>query len=976
MLSAGRLSNLLKAGHNCVSHLRLIVKGIGIMKPRQFFPLLRVLTLALLSLHAGLALALGLGELRLHSALNEQLEAEIELVSVGDAEQHHILVSLASKEEFAIAGVPWEYYLTRLKFKTDLSNPARPVIRVSTDEVVKEPYLDFVVQLHWPSGKLLREYTVFLDLPVFDPDAQPRQVAAPAVSPADKTPARRQPMVDEAVPSELAVQTPASGPVAPPTRSSVAASGSEYRVRGGDTLWHIASRLPMPETTVYQRMSAIHRNNSSAFAGGDMNRLLKGAVLRIPSAATVMAQDANQAFSQVKGHTLPSVPEATTSPSTMTDAGGNAEPVYPPPLPEGVDQQGVLKLSVGGDDVVEEGSEYGGAAGASGNTAQSAADLLSTQEELDKTQRENIELKSKLANLEQQLETMSRMLELESDELRAAQLATQDAIDQPLGELGDLTQQQTMPAEPLEPGQETELFAEQADEVEDPAPEVEEVAPGSSGEGEIDEVLSGEGPGTMVAFLRANALPIGGFALVVLIIAFLFSRSRDNKDPAESGEHSTRDRDPHFSESAAVAAEEVARPDADAEPEAELPEEIPGEAIAVAVEADVEGEQVDPLSEADIYLSMDDFGKAEQVVEQALGSAPEDVDLHLKRLEIIAAQEDLERFDVHYAALAALGDSEATARADRMRSYLLKADTAVTEPAEQVDNSLEAQVAKELGVDSIDFRTAELAPEAEPDSAADPEFAELELDAEGGELELDLSDADLDMLTESGSLGEPAEIDSNVIEHFDREEYRVAEDADGVVAHSPEASVDEDDIIDALSLDEAELDLSDIELDLPSSDISGIAGDAPRDGAALLDSEDVLFDGIDLPDELAERESGTATSDEVSSSAGDQVVHGGQPVFEAGDIANIELDASIDIDADTDADDDISFDLGGLEFETESELDSDELLDSSDTQLELARAYIEMGDEAGARDLLTEVIAEGSEAHKSQANELLAKLSG
>src|SRR5690554_201729 len=113
------------------------------------------------------AVAVGLGEIQLHSALNEPLDAEIRLHNLGDLTESEILAGLASASEFTRAGLDREAILSELSFSLDLSNPAAPLLRVNSKRAIREPYLDFLVDVRWPSGRLLREYTLLLDLPVY-----------------------------------------------------------------------------------------------------------------------------------------------------------------------------------------------------------------------------------------------------------------------------------------------------------------------------------------------------------------------------------------------------------------------------------------------------------------------------------------------------------------------------------------------------------------------------------------------------------------------------------------------------------------------------------------------------------------------------------------------------------------------------------------------------------------------------------------
>jgi pilus assembly protein FimV len=108
--------------------------------------------------------ALGLGEITLHSALNQPLRADIALVDAAGLAEGELAVSLATADEFSRAGVERVLFLNDLTF-TPILRGNRSLIRVSSSKPVKEPYLDFLVQLDQPNGRLLREYTVLIDPP-------------------------------------------------------------------------------------------------------------------------------------------------------------------------------------------------------------------------------------------------------------------------------------------------------------------------------------------------------------------------------------------------------------------------------------------------------------------------------------------------------------------------------------------------------------------------------------------------------------------------------------------------------------------------------------------------------------------------------------------------------------------------------------------------------------------------------------------
>jgi pilus assembly protein FimV len=219
------------------------------------------------ALYSGMAPALGLGEITLHSALNQPLEAEIELLAVGDLGAEDLRVALAPAEVFSRSGVERFYFLNDLRF-TPLLRGSRSVIRVVSSRPVREPYLNFIVEVARPGGQLLREYTVLLD-----PPGSAAYTAQAAPSPA------------AAAPAPSAAQ-PAAAPV---RRSEPPSAAQDHRqaVVRGDSLWSIAARLREQGSPLSQQalMDGIHALNPSAFAGGDANLLLAGVELLLPDAA-------------------------------------------------------------------------------------------------------------------------------------------------------------------------------------------------------------------------------------------------------------------------------------------------------------------------------------------------------------------------------------------------------------------------------------------------------------------------------------------------------------------------------------------------------------------------------------------------------------------------------------------------------------------------------------------------------------------
>lgn len=252
------------------------------------------------ALYSGMAPALGLGEISLHSALNQPLEAEIELLQIGDLNADEVKVRLASAEDFNRSGVDRFMFLNDLRF-TPVLRGGRSTIRVVSSKPVREPYLNFIVEVQRPGGSLLREYTLLIDPPgssAYNPVASTPQPARYAESPA---PAR--------------VEAPR--PAAPARPLPVATQGQQYRVQRGDSLWSIAGRLRAAGSQASQQvlMADIQALNPAAFIAGDPSRLRLAAELRLPDSAVPnwIAPDAPQPAAAV-------APAAQPAPAAQADS--------------------------------------------------------------------------------------------------------------------------------------------------------------------------------------------------------------------------------------------------------------------------------------------------------------------------------------------------------------------------------------------------------------------------------------------------------------------------------------------------------------------------------------------------------------------------------------------------------------------------------------------------------------------------------
>ncbi|MEW4391956.1 FimV/HubP family polar landmark protein [Pseudomonas paraeruginosa] len=224
---------------------------------------LRVLLCACACLMAARASALGVGDITLHSALNQPLDADIELLDVGDLDAEEIKVGLAGADAFAAAGVERLQFLQELRFRPVLQGRAGNRIQVSSSRPVQEPYLNFLVEVARPNGRIVREFTVLLDPLGYAPRPAPARAASTTQwAPSAAQPRRRAPVA---------------------LSPALLRPGEEYLIRPSDSLWAISGRLRGGNADRAQLMEALYQLNPQAFVGADRHRLKAGQRLRLPA---------------------------------------------------------------------------------------------------------------------------------------------------------------------------------------------------------------------------------------------------------------------------------------------------------------------------------------------------------------------------------------------------------------------------------------------------------------------------------------------------------------------------------------------------------------------------------------------------------------------------------------------------------------------------------------------------------------------
>jgi len=394
--------------------------------------------------------ALGLGELNSKSTLNQNFQGDIALLSVGPDEIGSVRVKLADAAAFERAGVERPFYLSLLKFEPIIAKRGKPVVRVTSEFPIREPFLNFLIEVNWPKGRLLREYTVLLD----PPTTTTRK--PPVVTPAART-ARPAAEPVKAKPTASAPARTQPTPVSKPAVSSRASLGSEYGpVKANDTAWRIAKKVRPSGVSMEQMMMALLEANPQAFIRNDINLLKRGRILRVPSLAEIQQlsraqaraayrqqQDAWLARRDAKLQQAAQAPQTTTEKKpadTTAEAAAEAEAAADQLRIATARPQGEGEAGAGDDDAV------------SPTASDIKARLIAARENAETSRQEAEVLRSRVDDLQARLQDMQKLLSLKDDQL--AQL--QDNV---------ITQESAAATEPAEAAVPVTGDASVADEV-------------------------------------------------------------------------------------------------------------------------------------------------------------------------------------------------------------------------------------------------------------------------------------------------------------------------------------------------------------------------------------------------------------------------------------------------------------------------------------------------------------------------------
>lgn len=354
----------------------------------------------------GSVFALGLGEVSWKSTLNQPLNAEIALYDIKNVTTGELVVELADAEAFEKAGLERPYFLSDLVFTPVIKN-GKGYIKITSHNPIKEPYLDFLLSVSWASGKTLREYTLLIDPPTY----APKKVIA-TIAPREPVKAASQPKADQPKADKAPDTTDRTKVTKPPVKAAISKSsgkGGNVTVSSGDSLWAIAART-RGNASIHQAMISIYQENQDAFIDGDMSRLKRGKVLRIPNAEQMRTQTRSEALAQV----LQNVNNKGKAASRQVVASNNTSTSAPKsPI---VDQ---LTLVAPSDKTVAANQD----AGQTSNRLLVDLSIKRTEaeENLEAINRKNEELRSRMQDLQSQLSTIKGIIELRDNQLASLQ---------------------------------------------------------------------------------------------------------------------------------------------------------------------------------------------------------------------------------------------------------------------------------------------------------------------------------------------------------------------------------------------------------------------------------------------------------------------------------------------------------------------------------------------------------------------------
>ncbi|MGJ0486704.1 MAG: FimV/HubP family polar landmark protein [Methylomicrobium sp.] len=915
-------------------------------------------TLAVLSLLApASAYPLGIGEIKLHSALNQNLDAEISLMLSAGERISDVKVSLAPPDKFDERGVPWSYVLSGISFEPSMRPDGSAVIKVRSREALKEPLLDLLLQVTWPKGTSYRQFSLMVDppaayaQPVVPVTRVPETMASAPVVSAPSAPAKKasayipepRPVIPDPVPL-------APKPVRHAPKDDII-KGVYGPTRRNDTLWAIAEKASKQyKVPVEQMMIAIYQANPNAFYKENVNALQARVKVKIPPREAVIKLSQQEALDEYnrqkeawKNRSHPVSSEVAKAPEAVQEKEASSE--------QSVDNQLTLaapaEAAVAEKAVITPGQEQNASKTEAGKAEAGTAGT-----------KANEEMQERMAALEQQLAKMQAVLAIKEQQLAALQNQAQQAATLPVAPplpagqaAGAVAQAQ--PAQLAAPQPPSGPAA--ADQAAKPAPAISvQEQPAQLPQPAPEQASAVQKPAVVKKPVSrpvpapepvAEPLPVeligGAGAAVLSLLGFFWWRRRKTASEASLNTESLfspsiiykgPESDSTFS--VPVLNENTAY---DVNPVGEssfLSEFTPSDFDAF----DTDQGEIDPISEADVYLAYGRYQQAEELMRSAVTNYPDRDECKLKLLEIYYAAENKAGFEAFAEELSVAGKHQ---------------DPVFWEKVVEMGH--------------------EICPDSALFSLKAPAAARVGNSVAGEPDQIKLAKQDVPRLDDF-EMPFDAELDSAAFDTAIVESVEPVEAVERVPNTEDSSFADFD--LGSFSLDEA------VDQDEPRNNQS-IDFDLDKFSALELESEaQVSPDGLADPEFSADKND--FDLDSINFDTGFAVADNSNDNAETFGIAQLNLaKESVKGKQEIVLDDDFNFDFDFSSLgNDESEDDPIEIsgvsdltdMDELETKLDLARAYRDMGDNESAKDIVSEVLEKGSSEQKKLAQVLLDEL--
>lgn len=578
--------------------------------------LLSAVLLSTLLLQPSVMLAAALGEISVQSAIGQRLSAEIEIVGLSKNDADTISLRLAPPEAYKEAGLDYSSLLRSLRFNIEKKSE-RYIVRLSSEEVVNDPFITILFQIDTDGNRTIRQYALLLDPPAVDQQVavtEPQTAIVPDLEAA-------------VVPANTATDvTTTTTPTQAAPSAEVAAT---HTVSKGETLHGIATQLKPADTKLEQVLIALQRLNPNALNGGNINRMKAGSVLTLPDADTIKAIDANDARKLVNAQTAdfrryreqlanyarkPDVAAEPRSDETNNRQSQGRIGVQVTE-PTGNVTQDKLRLSK---------------AGAVGNTQSAANDAAN----MDKIAADKAlaEANDRVAALEKNVRDMSSLLDMKNQTLAAMQSQNKSAAvatpTEPTSTTAPVTETQAV--------EKTEVKADVKTEAEPASQTVVQL---------VEEKIKAD---PLVAKLKTwnsdqffnqdTAAYASAAAVVLLSLAFISSVVRRRRYPTN-----VYDANPFLNERKTKAQSELEIKSAATTGNMESKNSVFHSNFVPSV-SQLDTNEVDPVAEADAYIAYGRDKQAEEILLDALRSHPQRHILRVKLLEIHAGRQDKKKF--------------------------------------------------------------------------------------------------------------------------------------------------------------------------------------------------------------------------------------------------------------------------------------------------------------------------------------------